>query len=213
MPTTPEILRGLTRIANEWLIVAVAWHVVIAAALVAITAGWRPQPRVARSAIALLPVSVAVFAAAYGNPFNAIVFAALAIALVVLALRDHSATLAAPPGWVRIGASIMITFGWLYPHFLSGSPARYLYAAPVGLVPCPSLAMALGFALLARGSRAWSLTLAGVALFYALFGVFRLGVSLDLGLLVGSALVAVSSGRVGRYAKLSLSSAIGDPSL
>jgi hypothetical protein len=65
----------------------------------------------------------------------------------------------------------------------------YLYAAPTGVVPCPSLSLVVGFALLSGGlgSRAWSLALAIAGLFYGLFGVARLGVRLDIVLVGGSA--------------------------
>jgi hypothetical protein len=36
------------------------------------------------------------------------------------------------------------------------------------------------------GSRAWALLLAGAGLFYGVFGVARLGVTLDVGLIVGA---------------------------
>jgi hypothetical protein len=54
--------------------------------------------------------------------------------------------------------------------------------------------VAIGFALLGNGlgSRVWSLTLAAVGLFYGLFGVLRLGVLLDIGL-VGGALALVAA--------------------
>jgi hypothetical protein len=195
MPTTTEILDGLTTIANDAVAVAVGWHVVVALALVALLLGWRPRPRTVGLLISLLPASVASIALAYGNPFNGIVFAVLTIVLVALSFRDRSARFAPQPAWTRWGGGLMIAYGWFYPHFLIGNPLHYLYAAPVGLVPCPTLAIALGFALLARGggTRAWPLTLAGGAAFYALFGVFRLGVALDLGLLVGAVLLGINA--------------------
>jgi hypothetical protein len=87
-----------------------------------------------------------------------------------------------------------VAFGWVYPHFLEGgSSVRYLYAAPTGLVPCPTLSAVVGFALLAGGlgSRAWSLMLAAIGLFYGLFGTLRLGVFLDIGLIIGATALAV----------------------
>jgi hypothetical protein len=85
-----------------------------------------------------------------------------------------------------------IAYGFVYPHFLADTPAwMYLVAAPVGLVPCPTLATVLGFGLLAGGfgSRAWSTTAGLAGLFYAVFGTLRLGVWLDVGL--GVAAVAM----------------------
>jgi hypothetical protein len=50
-----------------------------------------------------------------------------------------------------IGVS-MIAFGWLYPHFLESHPATtYLFAAPTGVIPCPTLSLVIGFALLSGG--------------------------------------------------------------
>ena len=55
--------------------------------------------------------------------------------------------------------------------------------------------MEIGFALLGDGlgSRVWSLTLAAFGLFYGLFGVLRLGVFLDIGLVGGAVALAVSA--------------------
>ncbi len=83
----------------------------------------------------------------------------------------------------------MIAFALLYPHFLeSGSYIKYLYASPVGLIPCPTLSLLIGFALVYNGfgSNALTISLVVFGLFYGLFGVFRLGVTLDVGLIIGA---------------------------
>ena len=195
MPTPYEILAGLTEVANRWIALAIAWHIALAIALAAVALGWRPTHRTASLLITLLPASVAVASLAHGNPFNGIVFAATTVALLALAARDRRGPVAAVPRWSTWGGLALVAFGWVYPHFLTGSPVQYLYAAPVGLVPCPTLSVAIGLALLAGGGgrRAWRLTLAGVGLFYALFGAARLGVLLDLGLLVGATLLAATA--------------------
>ena len=93
---------------------------------------------------------------------------------------------------------LTVGFGWVYPHFLIGEPrAVYLVAAPVGLLPCPSLAVAVGFALLtgAVGTRTYRFTLATLGLFYGLFGVVRLGVALDGGLIAASLVLAATATR------------------
>jgi hypothetical protein len=138
---------------------------------------------------------VAAFALAYGNVFNGAAFTATTIALVALADRDGDAAVGHARGWARACGAAMIAFGWLYPHFLGGGALAYAYAAPLGLVPCPSLAMAMGLALVAGGdgARAWRLTLAGVGAFYGLFGTLRLGVAIDVGLVAGAGALALAA--------------------
>ncbi len=67
-------------------------------------------------------------------------------------------------------------------------PIAYLIGAPVGLVPCPTLSVAIGLALLAGGvgPRSWTIVLVALGMFYGLFGLFRLGVVLDTGLVIGA---------------------------
>lgn len=189
MPGPAEILLGLGEIANRGLAVAVAWHVVLGLALMGLARGWRPAQRTAETLIAVPLVSVAVFALAFGNPFNAAMFAAGALALMVLARTSEPLPVSPGPSWAFGAGLAMIAFGWVYPHFLLAHPAMYLVAAPVGLIPCPTLSVAIGFALLAGGrrTRAWHFTLAALGLFYGVFGVLRLGVWLDIGLVAGAA--------------------------
>ena len=194
MPPATEILDGLSVIANQASGIAVAWHIVIAMALVALTVGWRPSQRTARLLIGIPLASVAGVAIVFDNPFNGLVFAASALALTAIAVGGDRRLVSRGSAWTRGIGVATITFGWVYPHFLQGDATAYLYASPVGLVPCPTLAVAIGFALLGNGlgSRVWSLTLAAVGLFYGLFGVLRLGVFLDIGL-VGGALALVAA--------------------
>ena len=188
MPGSEEILAGLQRIANEAFLYAVLWHVVVAAVLAAMTYWSAPSPRV-MGAVAVVPLlSVSGFAWAFHNPFNGAVFAILAVTLAVLTWRAPLEPKQRVT-WTRALGALMIAFAWTYPHFLVGqTPLAYIYAAPMGLIPCPTLSLVIGFALLGDcpGGRAWSLTLAGAGVFYALFGVVRLGVMLDLPLLVGA---------------------------
>jgi hypothetical protein len=91
----------------------------------------------------------------------------------------------------------MIAFGWAYPHFLRGDAFALLVAAPLGVIPCPTLAAVIGVALIADGlgARAWSWTLAATGVFYAVFGVARLGVWIDVALLVGSVALMARAAR------------------
>jgi hypothetical protein len=72
--------------------------------------------------------------------------------------------------------------------------ATYLYGAPLGVVPCPTLMAVLGLTLLGGGfrSRAWSLTLVGLGLLYGVVGVAWFGVILDAILVAGAAALAAT---------------------
>lgn len=189
MPSSADILRGLHTIANEAWWVAVLWHVVLGVALVALTAGtWRPPRRLAALVLALPLASVSIAAIRYGNPFNGATFAVLTALVIALGLRLPDGPVRPGPRWAIAAGILSIAFGWVYPHFLDAPAYYHLFAAPVGLVPCPTLAVVVGLALLGGGlgSRAIASTL-GVATFaYGLFGALYLGVYLDLGLLAGS---------------------------
>jgi hypothetical protein len=190
MPDPKTIIDQLTVASISAAGVAIAWHVAIVVAVVALMLGWRPSNRAAGVMLAGPIASAAAVMLAFGNPFNGAILGALSLALVLLALR------LGPGQGVRTFAAakpagiLMIVFGALYPHFLQrGTPLAYLYAAPTGLIPCPTLSLVIGFALLAGGlgSRAWSLVLASVGVFYGLFGVARLRVYLDVPLILGAA--------------------------
>ena len=113
----------------------------------------------------------------------------LAAMLAVRARRCTTARTAFGPRWaVAIGTALM-AFGAVYPHFLDARPLWvYAVAAPFGLVPCPSLAVVLGAALVAGrcDDRVGSSILAVAGALYALFGMLRLEVWLDAPLLVGA---------------------------
>jgi hypothetical protein len=199
MPPSSDLLAGLTQIANEGLAMAVGWHVAIAAVLLSMVMGWRPSRRTTAFGLSLPLFSVAGVAVTFGSFFNAGVFFVVAIAAMVVAASRTQAPIHRPTWHVVVLGAAMVAFGWVYPHFLIDRPlTAYLYAAPVGLVPCPTLALVLGATLLCGGlGRPWAVVLAATSAFYGLFGVFRLGVFLDLGLLLGAAGVAFVSLRRG----------------
>jgi hypothetical protein len=111
-------------------------------------------------------------------------------------MRLPAARVEKATAWASVIGVIMVAFGWVYPHVLAGSSwLRYLYQAPTGLIPCPTLSAVIGLALLANGfsSRTWSLVLGTLGIFYSLFGAFRLGVTIDIILLAGAvALLALA---------------------
>lgn len=195
MPSSRQILDALARIASEWQEIAIAWHAALGILLIALMLGWRPRRRFAGVLLVGPLVSVSGLAWRTGNPFNGLFFTAAVIALAVVALRLPLALVRIGPPWVAIPGGFLIAFGWVYPHFLeTDSWTEYLYAAPLGLVPCPSLSAMVGITLLfdGLGSRAWSLLLAAAGILYGLFGAFGLGVMIDLVLLAGAVMLAFS---------------------
>ena len=190
MPASSEIIDLLTRMSRELAPLAIAWHAAILVLVAALVYGWRPSKR-AGALLLLLPVfSVAIASLAFGSPFNAITFSLLALVFAYDASRLDGAAIARGPRWtVPLGVTL-VAFAWGYPHFVPGLTA--LYAAPIGIAPCPTLALLAGATLLAGGfgTRAVPAALTGWTAFYALFGVVRLGVWLDAGLLVAAAALA-----------------------
>ncbi len=196
MPNPADILALVSRAAREGIAVAVAFHVLVVAGLVAAKMGWRPRRRDLGLLLTLPVLSVGAVSWIYGNPFNGTVFVLLGIALAVVAARFSSVPVDRPaPSFLAIGL-VMTAFGLVYPHFLGPGPAwRYLYGAPIGLAPCPTLSLLIGLTLLASGlgSTAWSIMVAFAGVFYGLFGAFRLGVRIDLALLAGALVLYVSA--------------------
>jgi hypothetical protein len=187
MPSPSEILAGLSRIANDAIALAILWHIVIAAIALQLSGGWRPTQSTARILVALPLASASALAFRFGNPFNGSLMALLCIALIVSASRAPQTPAAFGSHFAVAAGAISIAFAWVYPHFLVDRPAwQYLFASPMGLVPCPTLALVIGSTLVfgGLGSRAISLLIAAFGLFYGVFGIVRLGVTLDVGLLL-----------------------------
>ncbi|HEY8144271.1 MAG TPA: hypothetical protein VIG06_16405 [Kofleriaceae bacterium] len=194
MPTSGQITAAASEIANRWLPLAVAWHLAVVAVLIALARGWRPARRTAGLLIAAPSISVAAMAWLAGNPFNGSIFTLLAAGQVLLALRLAPGRIERGPGWAMVAGTALVGFGLFYPHFLvDRAPAMYLVAAPFGLVPCPTIAVAIGVTLCAGGfqGRGWSALMVAAGSFYALYGALRLGVALDVGLLAGTVALAL----------------------
>lgn len=189
MPKPQDILNGLQTIVSDYSIFAIIWHALFYLLVIALIFKWQPSNKFLGALICLPLLSVAVFAWLTGNPFNGILFVIAGILILVFGLKasENPVGLSQIP-FMAIGI-IMIVFGLVYPHFLKpDSVFEYLYASPAGLIPCPTLSVLIGFALLLNGfgSQSVSLTLIVMGLFYGLFGVFRLAVYLDSFLLFGT---------------------------
>lgn len=201
MPNPEQILAGLQSIANSGRAVAVLWHLYFAAVIVALALGVRPSRRIGGVLLALPFLSVSIFAWAYGNPFNGVVFALAFVLLTVLSLQLTRGKVRIAPLWCSVPGALFVLFGWVYPHFLvTSSFLPYLYSAPTGLIPCPTLSAVIGLALILSGldSRALTLSISIIGLLYGLIGVGRLGVTLDLVMLAGAAFLLVSTFLPGR---------------
>lgn len=189
MPDPSELLSSLHTTANSARSLAIGWHVIGWLVAARIALGWRPSRRLMAMALSLPILSVVALAWKAGNPFNGIALTGLVIALAGTGMELPSNEADRSPRWARALGGAMMIYGLVYPHFLDARTSlEYLYAAPTGLVPCPTLSVVIGIALALDGfgSRRWSLVLAATGLFYGVFGIFRLGVILDIGLLAGA---------------------------
>lgn len=194
MPTAETILSWATTVANDWRGLAIAWHVALAALLLAFARGWRPSPRVVAVLLVLPVISVSVLASVSWNPFNGVAFAVLAILLMRGAMfLPKTPVTRASPVWLLAGVPL-VALGWAYPHFLrTATWTSYLYASPFGLLPCPTLLVISGITLIFGGARSlrWCLPLLAADLIYGLIGVLGLRVLLDIGLFAGTVMLAV----------------------
>jgi hypothetical protein len=189
MPKTQEILTGLNAIANEYSLFAILWHVIFYILIISLVARWVPSNRLFGTLICIPLFSVAVFAWLTGNPFNGTLFSIITILTLVFGLKAAQQPVSCSQLPFMIIGVIMIVFGLVYPHFIeTGSFYKYLYASPVGLIPCPTLSILIGLILLFNGfgSQATTLTFIVFGLFYGFFGVLKLGVYLDLFLILGT---------------------------
>jgi hypothetical protein len=196
MLTREEILAGLTALANEYSNIAIVWHVIILIIIGGLFAGWKPSNGLMILLLSSLIMSVSVFAGLQGNFFNAAVFAILVIMSIYATLRSGIGNIAGDRSWVDIGGLILIIFGLFYPEFLtSGSLIEYAYASPTGLIPCPTLSVLTGFALVYKGfrSQTWSMAIGISGMFYGLFGVIYLGMHIDWVLVAGAGLLLMNT--------------------
>ena len=174
MPASTQIHEQLAAMSTAFAPLAAAWHVAILAVVAAILAGWRPSKMVfATLLLAPLTLSVGSLAIAFGNDFNGVSFALLTLALFVIGSRfSDDVAVVRGPAW----STVLVDGPWY----------AALATAPVGVVPCPTLAVLAGATLVGGGlgSRALPVVLALWCGCYAAFGILRLGVTVDVGLLV-----------------------------
>ena len=196
MPTKEEILAGLAGIANEYSDIAIAWHVILIIVIAALFASWKPTNSSMILLVSSLLMSVSLFAGLQRNFFNAVVFSFLVLMSIYSAIKSKAGVIQGDRSWPDIAGLVLIIVGFIYPEFIvTGSTLEYAYLAPTGLIPCPTLSIVIGFALLYKGFMApnWSVAIGITGIFYGLFGVFYLGMYIDWFLVAGSVLLMVNT--------------------
>ena len=168
MPTAKEILSGLTTIANEFIALSIVWHLILLLVLIFILkTTWRPQKKWVSVLLVLPLLGVSLLAWIHGNPFNGTMLLIMSLLLGAVGRRLTGVVSRGPKWAVRIGIG-SLAFAWCYPHFMDfASPWLYLITSPMGLIPCPTLAVLLGFGLLTEGlgSRLWTLMAVSAGVF------------------------------------------------
>ena len=94
-------------------------------------------------------LSASIVGSLYGSPFNGLLLGVGAGVLVAIGARPGA--LPRSPPWAAALGGAAVALACAYPHFLDGPVWRYLWAAPVGVLPCPTLALVIGLGLLAGG--------------------------------------------------------------
>lgn len=194
MTRIEQILSGVQTIVNEYSVAAIIWHALFYFLVAALLLRWLPSNKILGILLCLPLISVSVFAWISGNPFNGSLFAIAAILLFTFGLRAPDQAVTTSQLVFFISGILMVTFGLVYPHFINpGSVLGYLYASPAGIIPCPTLSILIGFALIFNGfgSTSISILLIVFGLFYGIFGVFKLRVFIDLFLLFGALMLMV----------------------
>ena len=183
-----DIINGLQGIADKFSGLALLWHLLFYTLIIALIAGWVPSARLLAILISLPLLSVATLALISGNPFNGTIFLVIFILNCIFGLNaDLQPATVSQPVFLVPGA-VMIGFGLMYPHFVERSFIKYLSVSPAGLIPCPTLSVLIGFALIFNGFGSPSMLLVLIlsGLFYGIFGVLKLAVYADLFLIIGS---------------------------
>lgn len=196
MPDADNILQGLATITAEWPVLAILWHVYFGAIAVALIAGWRPERRDLGLYLVLPLISVSLLAWVHWNPFNGTAAAAMGLVLLVSSMLLGRERVAIGPIWMLIPGILLFAFGWGYPHFLAAEAWwPYLFRAPTGLIPCPTLAILMGLSMACGsfGSRAWAWILGLAGLIYGVFGAYYLGVQIDWILAAGAFLLILTT--------------------
>jgi hypothetical protein len=189
MPKAEEIVSGLRAIANTWTAVAVFWHVYFAAIVGFLLSGTHPSKRIIGILMGPPLLSVSLIAWSSGNPYTGGFFGLIGILVLLIAARLPRERVRAAQPQILLTGVVLFLFGWIYPYYLStDSLFSYIYAAPTGLIPCPTLLAITGLCIVLNGldSRRLAHVLGLGGLVYGAMGVFMLEVAIDVLLLLGA---------------------------
>ncbi len=195
MTSSDQIISVLSEIANKWQPIAIFWHVYFTIFILTLIFGIRPSKRVSGILLSLPLLSVSTLFWLAGNPFSGITFAISGCALIIIAGRLPAERVRLSLLWIRVSGLFMVIFGWIYPHFLeTDSIITYLHSAPTGLIPCPTLSIVIGIVMILGflDSRAYSIVLGAMGIFYGSFGVMFLSATLDFILLLGAIFILIA---------------------
>jgi hypothetical protein len=186
MPSAEEILRSLKYITDHYFLVAIGWHLLIyLSILLYFLSRRKPSPGAFGFWLSIPLFSVAMIALLADNPFNGIIFFILAVLFLIFSFRSTQQNSRDNLSGYRNLGFIFILAGCFYPHFSDNYNLLFL-EAPVGLIPCPTLLVMIGFAILLNlRSKALIIMLVSASLFYGFWGVFRLKVIIDIVLFIG----------------------------
>lgn len=194
MPTPEEILAGLALAANKFVNVSILWHLIVLFFMIPLLMGKKFNTKHVSAGLGIFLLSVGMIAVLVSNPFNAVMFALAALIFGIITLKFKPVPISVKWDIISVIGLLLVVFGFVYPHFLENAPLyKYLYAAPMGLIPCPTLSAFIGITLMLHGfgSKKFMMTGALIGLFYGIFGVLRLKVYLDITLIAGALFLLV----------------------
>ena len=189
MPSPFEILNTLALAANKFMTISIIWHLIVLIFIIALISGKKFNTKHVSAGLSIFLLSVGIIAVLVSNPFNGIMFALAALVFGIMTLKFKPEPIGLQWDFISVSGLILLIFGFIYPHFLDGdSYFQYLFAAPMGVIPCPTLSAFIGISLMLHsfGSKKWMLVAALFGLFYGIFGVLRLKVYLDIPLIAGA---------------------------
>ncbi len=191
MVRSQEILNGIQQVVDSHSSIAVFWHVLFYVLIIALIWKWQPSNRLFWTIMCLPALSVSILAWINGNPFNGTLFAILTILILISGLLATVQPISNSQFMLNAAGILMVIFGLIYPHFIDISIIGYLYASPLGLIPCPTLSILIGFALIFNAPQSLNLIYIVFGLFYGIFGVLRLTVNIDIFLIFGAVTLLV----------------------